>query len=523
MKVHAFSAPCRTTCITLAALVLSACGGDDEIATPAPAASVDAAQACAALAGKTLAGATVTAATTQAATATAPLYCKVSATIAPALHLELRLPQQWNGKLYYEGGGGYDGAIPPLAAGNLSALQQGYATVNSDSGHTDVPLSAAFALNDTVAANMFGSLAVPTVMSSAKEMVLAVYGKQPDKSYFEGCSGGGRQALMAAQRNPNLFDGIISRAPAYNWVGFIGEFNRTAKAVAAPGGQISTAKLGTLAKAVRDACDAKDGIIDGIVSNPQACTFNAASLRCPGGADTGDNCLSDAQLAVVNSKTSAASFAGGAYTSAAAPLHGNEDDALGWGPWITGNGDVHNAAKYLLQDSTIKNYLARNPAQDSLTYDFESNLGALYSMAALNDATSTDLRPFRNSNAKLILWHGGSDSVLSPQATTAYYQGVTSTMGGQAVTDEFVRYYIAPGVGHCEAGPGADLTDLLSALDAWVVKGTAPGTLAATKVANGVTQASRPLCRYPQYPRYTGPANDPAAAALAANYACTAP
>ncbi len=507
--------------VALTTLVLSACGGDDE-ATPT-AARVDAAQACAALAGKTLAGATVNTAGTVAASATTPLYCKVSATIAPQLHLELRLPQQWNGKLYYEGGGGYDGSIPPLAGGNLSALQQGYATVNSDSGHTDVGLSAAFALNDTLAANLFGSLSVPTVMSSAKEMVQTVYGKEPEKSYFEGCSNGGREALMAAQRNPNLFDGIISRAPAYNWVGFIGEFNRTAKAVAAPGGQINAAKLGLLAKAVRDACDAKDGIVDGIVSNPQACTFNAAALRCAGGADTGDSCLSDAQLAVVSSRTTPASFAGGAYTSAESPLHGNEDDAAGWGPWITGNGDVRNAAKYLLQDSTIKNYLARNPAQDSLTYAYESNLGALYSMAALNDATNTDLRPFKASNAKLILWHGGSDSVLSPVATTAYYRGVTSTLGGQAATDEFMRYYLAPGVGHCEGGPGADQTDLLGALDAWVTKGTAPATLTATKVANGVTQASRPLCRFPQYPRYTGPANDNAAAALAVNYSCTTP
>ncbi len=515
--------PYRTTCITLTAAVLAACGGSDD-ATVAATPSTSAAQACAALAGKTLAGATVNTAGTVAASATTPLYCKVNATIAPQLHLELRLPQQWNGKLYYEGGGGYDGSIPPLAGGNLSALQQGYATVNSDSGHTDNGLSAAFALNDTVAANLFGSAAVPTVMSSVKEMVLAAYGKEPEKSYFEGCSEGGREALMAAQRNPNLFDGIIARAPGYNWVGFMGHWNRNQKAVAAPGGQINAAKLGLLAKAVRDACDAKDGIVDGVVSNPQACTFNAAALRCAGGADTGDSCLSDAQLAVVNSRTSPASFATGAYTSSALPLNGNEDDAAaGWGAWVTGNGDVRSALHYLFQDTTVKNYLARNPAQDSLTYAYESNLGSLYSMAALNDATNTDLRPFHNSNAKLILWHGGSDPSLSVNATTAFYQGVTSAVGGQAAADEFVRYYTAPGVGHCEGGPGADQTDLLGALDAWVAKGTAPGTLSATKVVNGVTQASRPLCRFPQYPRYTGPANDSAAAALAVNYTCTAP
>jgi hypothetical protein len=330
MKKSLSRFPSRSTCITLTALALAACGGDDD--TTATAASVDAAQACSALAGKTLAGANVTAAATVATTATAPLYCKVSATILPQLHLELRLPQQWNGKLYYEGGGGYNGSIPPLAGGNLNALKLGYATVNSDSGHTDNGLSAAFALTDTLAANLFGSQSVPSVMSTAKEMVLAAYGKAPEKSYFEGCSEGGREALMAAQRNPNLFDGIIARAPGHNWVGFMGHWNRTEKAVAAPGGQINAAKLGLLASAVRSACDAKDGIVDGIVSNPQACSFDPAVLRCASGADAGDTCLSDAQLAVVNSRTTGASFASGAYTSYPVPLNGNEDDAAaGWG------------------------------------------------------------------------------------------------------------------------------------------------------------------------------------------------
>ena len=520
----------RTTCMTLAALTLAACGGgggsdgNGEAPGANASASATAEQACALLAGKTLAGATVNAASTVAASEAAPLYCKVSATIAPQLHLELRLPQQWNGKLYYEGGGGYNGSIPPLAGGNLSALKQGYATVNSDSGHTGEGLSAAFALNDTLAANLFGAAAVPTVMSSTREMVQAAYGKAPDKSYFEGCSEGGREALMAAQRDPNLFDGIIARAPGYNWTGFMGHWNRNAEAVAVSGGQFTAAKLGLLAKAVRDACDAKDGITDGIVSNPQACTFDPTALRCPGGAEAGDSCLSDAQLAVVRSRTSPASFAGGAYTSAGLALNGQEDDIFaGWEMWVTGDGNVRNSLHFLFQDTTVKNYLARDPAQDSLTYAYESNLAALYSLAALNDATNTDLRPFKRSNAKLIIWHGGSDPSLSPQATTDFYQAVTAAVGGQAAADEFARYYIAPGVGHCEGGPGADQTDLLGALDAWVAKDAAPGTLGATKVANGVIQASRPLCRFPQYPRYTGPVNDPAAAALAANYTCTAP
>src|ERR1700754_3832684 len=158
-----------------AAFALVGCGGDDSDDAPVPPTVATAAQACSALSGKAVAGATVTAAATVAASGPAPSYCKVNATIAPQLNLELRLPEQWNGKLYYGGGGGYNGAIPDLSGGNLTALQQSYATVNSDSGHSGNGLSAAFALNDTYAANLFGSLSVPTVASSAKEMLQTAY------------------------------------------------------------------------------------------------------------------------------------------------------------------------------------------------------------------------------------------------------------------------------------------------------------------------------------------------------------
>ncbi len=402
-------------------------------------------------------------------------------------------------------------------------MKQGYATVNSDSGHAGNVLSADFALDDPHAAALFGHQSVPTVMSSARQMLQTAYGKAPERSYFEGCSNGGREALMAAQRNPDLFDGIIARAPAYNWVGFMGAFNRNAKALAAPGGMLGAPKINLLAKAVRDACDAQDGIADGVVSNPRSCSFDPAVLRCAGGTDGGDACLSDAQLAAVQSWTSPAVWANGAYSNAGWALSGNEDDPGAWGAWLTGNGNLNVALQFLFQDTTVKNYLARDRSQNSLTYTWDSNVAALANLSNLNDATNTDLRPLKNSNAKLILWHGTNDAALSFKATDAYYEGMVAAVGGQASADEFVRYYRAPGVNHCAGGPGADQTDLLTALDTWVTKGSAPGTLTATKENNGATAFSRPLCRYPQYPRYTGPANDAAAAAQASNYTCTAP
>jgi len=518
-KTHLIhSAPLAAT--ALCSLLLSACGSGDDGTAPV----VTAQQACTALSGKTIAGATLTAVAV-AASGPVPTYCKVNGTIAPSLNFEMRLPDAWNGKLYYGGGGGYDGSIPALV---LPALTQGYASVASDSGHQDSGLSAAFALTDTSAAQLFGSLSVPTVMSTALESVTAAYGVPPSKSYFEGCSNGGREALMAVQRNPNLFDGVIARAPAYNWVGFMGAFNRTAKALAAPGGAFSAAKTALLAKHVRDACDGLDGIVDGVVSNPAACTpalINVAALRCAGGIDTGDTCLSDAQIAVVTSWTTDAVFTGSStFRNAGWNLTGNEDDPGAWLAWETGGGNVTGALQYLFQDTTVKNYLARDPSANSLTYSpWDQNQNALYALAALNDATNTDIRPFINSGGKLILWHGGNDAALSVNSTAEYVANMRNTVGATNA-DASTRFYVAPGVDHCAGGPGADTSDLLTALDQWVTKGAAPATLTAQKLdASGAETFARPLCQYPQYPRYTGSANDAAAAKVAANYTCTSP
>lgn len=509
----------------LSSLLLVACGsGDDRAETV-----VTAQQACSVLSGKTIAGAVLTAAAVPASGAV-PTYCKVNGTIAPALNFQLVLPDAWNGKLYYAGGGGYNGSIYAEVGQSavLPALKQGYASVASDSGHQGSPLSADFALTDTFAAQLFGSLSVPTVMSTALEAVTAAYGTPPSKSYFEGCSNGGREALMAVQRNPNLFDGVISRAPAYNWVGFMGAFNRTAKALATPGGAFSAAKTALLATQVRAACDGLDGIVDGVVSNPAACTpalVNVAALRCAGGTDTGDTCLSDAQLAVVTSWTTDAVFTGNStFRNAGWNLTGSEDDPGAWGAWVSGGGNVAGALQFLFQDTTVKNYLARDPAANSLTYTpWDQNQNALYAMAALNDATNTDIRPFINSGGKLILWHGGNDAALSVNSTAEYRTNMRSAVGATNA-DAATRFYVAPGVNHCAGGPGADTADLLTALDQWVTKGTAPATLTAEKRdATGAVTFARPLCQYPQYPRYTGPANDAAAAKLATSYTCTTP
>lgn len=454
-----------------------------------------------------------------------PGYCKVSGTIAPSLNFEMRFPEAWNGKLYYGGGGGYNGAIPePVAA----PLRQGYVEVASDSGHQGDGMSAAFVLNDRRAAELFGSKAVPEVMAVALKVVAAAYGAPPTKSYFEGCSTGGREALMAVQRNPTLFDGVIARAPAFNWVGFNGAFHRISRMLAAPGGRFTAGKAALLAGHVRRACDKLDGAVDGLVANPAACTAkvaNVAALRCADGRDSGDSCLSDAQLAVVKSWVSDATFQGRTtYTAKGYNLTGNEDDPMNFGIWASGNGDLKTAGQYVMQDTAVKYYLSRDANADSLAYaPWDKDPAALDAMGDLNDATDPDILAFIRHGGKLIVWQGGSDAALSVNSTVDYMAQMRRTIG-EANADASTRLYVAPGVNHCEGGVGPDQTDLLSVLDHWVTKNVAPGTLTARKLnETGAVVRTLPLCRYPHYPRYTGPARDAAAIRSAANYTCTSP
>jgi len=482
-----------------------------------------AARACAVLSGRTIGNARLAALLVPAA-AGAPTYCKVSGLIAPALKFEFRLPDRWNGKLYYGGGGGYDGVMPPLV---VAPLTEGYAEVVSNGGHDGDGMSAAFIADNPRAAELFGSQSVPTVMRAALKILTVVYGRPPARSYFEGCSTGGQEALMAVQRNPGLFDGVIARAPGFNWVGLMGQFHHIAEALNAPGAAFSPAKTALLARHVRNVCDDLDGIRDGIVSNPSACTaklLDIPSLRCRGGKDTGNTCLSDAQLAVVKAWTANLSYGGGAYYAKGHSLTGNENDPNNFGLWASGSGDVRKGGAYIMQDSTVKYYLAHDPKADSLRYSpWDRDRKAIDRMAALNDATDPDIRPFISRGGKLIVWQGGADAALSVNSTIYYMAQMRNAVGASNAAAS-TRLYIAPGVNHCGGGPGADETDLLVALDRWVTKGAAPATLTAVRRnAEGAIAETRPLCRYPRYPRYVGPVGSPAAARLKVNYKCALP
>lgn len=498
----------------MATLLVMGCSNNESASAPS------AHEACAAFAGKTVGAAVIQSSTFIDAKGDTPEYCEVKAKINPQLNFSVRLPSDWNGKLVYAGGGGFDGSIYPVDA---SAIRKGFAQVASDSGHQGNTWDASWALNDELAMNNYGYLSTPTVMTDTLKIVRQRYGRGPTLSYFEGCSNGGREALMNAQRFPELFDGILAAAPAYNITGLFLAFNRVQKAITQPGAALSTAKITTLAHAILAACDRLDGVADGIVSNIEACknTFNVATLRCPNGADTGDSCLSEPQLNVVKTWTSEYSLTTGRFMGAAWPLSGNEDEPKSWPYWVTGDPAANSpvSAQFGLQDGMVKYMLTKDPLFNSLSFVPEKYPGEISLAASLLDATNANLTPFRARSGKLILWHGTSDSAIPVGGTSKYYLDVVREVGGQAVADEFVRYYTAPGVLHCSGGPGASSSDLLGVLDDWVARGRAPGELVAEKVNAGSVSMSRPLCLYPRYPHYIGTGDVNAAS----SYRCQMP
>lgn len=499
---------------------LTACSG----VPPGPSSPALSASSCSALAGRAIGGATISVAAVVAAAPASgaalatPDYCKVMAQIAPKLNFEMRMPLAWNGKLHYSGGGGFNGSIP---AADRSALSQGYVDVSSDSGHTGTSsLDGSFAV-DPVALRLFSRLSVPTVASAAKEIAKAAFGAPPLRSYFEGCSNGGREGLMTALRFPTMFDGVIAKAPA-NFVASIEAYERTARLLATPGGNLSGAKLSLVSSSLMSACDALDGARDGVISNVAACSYDVSKLRCASGADEGDTCLSDAQIGTV--RTSTSRLAGGpgtAFVTSQSPfaLLGEITTPGGWGSWVIG--DPTRTITGAFGASVVRNLFGASPTQRWFEYDFKANAPIVRLMADEIDVSDPNLLPFKSTGAKLLMWHGAADPAVPLQRSIDYYQAVTAAVGGETEMGSFARLYVAPGVQHCGGGTGADQsTSLLPALDAWVSRNTPPADLTARRVDSktGATVLSRPLCRYPAFAKYKGSGE----MSDAANYTCAA-
>ena len=436
-----------------------------------------------------------------------PEYCRVRGRVDTEINFELGLPTAWNGKFYHAGGGGFVGSIPSTAAG----LARGYASVATDTGHVGVgvpALDGSWALDRPDRQVNFGHRAIHVVTVAGKEIARRAYGKRAKYSYFQGCSNGGRQALQEAQRYPEDFDGIIAGAPALDWTGLMTGFNWDSQALrAAP---IPPEKLTLIAQGAVARCDAQDGLVDGLISDPLRCDFDPAVLTCNGPDAPG--CLTPAQVQAVKKVYAGPSNSRGKQLHPGFPP-GAEDGGTGWQTWISGptalgppvNG---NPLQFTFQDHYLKYFVFSNPAYDSMTFDFDRDPRALRATGQFLNATDADLAGFRRNGGKLLLWHGWADHALMAERTIQYYEDVVSGLDRHTKASSFVRLFLAPGMHHCGGGPGPNTIDTLIPLENWVEKGETPRRIIATKYVNNVpdqgVERTRPLCAYPKVARYVG-------------------
>ena len=454
----------------------------------------------------------VTEATIIPARGDVPEYCRVSGGLEKVILFEVALPTAvWNNKLYYVGGGGYNGSVPDLT----DALSRGYAAAGSDTGHRGFHWDASALWDDPQAQVNYAHRATHLVTVLTKEIIKAYYGSPARRSYFCGCSNGGKMALMEAQRYPEDFDGIVAGGFVADRTKLMMMFDWTQRALL--GSEIPPYKVPAMEKATMAACDARDGLKDGLIDRPDLCRFDPNVLLCRG-ADNAD-CLTAAQVTawqkILNGPVNSAGkklFAG--YSP------GHEED---YPYYITGLGTMHGypSSNFMYMDNFLR-WVVFGPKFDSVrNFDYDKSLAALVPFEQDQDAAQTDLSKFEAHGGKLIMYNGWADHSTPPLRTIQYFEDVRKQHQGSA--DGFIRVFMAPGLYHCDGGPGPNMfggirhkgykkndpeRDMIGALDRWVEQGIAPAKIIATKFKNddpaqGV-QRTRPLCPYPQVASYTG-------------------
>jgi feruloyl esterase len=461
--------------------------------------------------GKAPKGTTITAAAVVRATEDVPQHCRVDGHVAVPgneVRFRLGLPAAWNGKYYFVGVGGLGGSIGNLNAG----LARGYATASTDTGHQS---------NDpTWGSNRakeidYGHRGTHVTSVAGKELTAAFFGKPPAHAYFDGCSNGGRQALMEVQRYPADFDGVIAGDPATGTPMQVGRALVFQHMLLTPRNYLPAAKVELLSKATLEACDATDGLKDGLITEPQRCTFTPDTLTCKGG--DGPDCLTAAQVSTVNKIYSPLKTPDGKLYTPGFPV-GHEGGASGWQAWTVGrvppalqaDGTLAFGSQapsgYTFSESNMR-FLALeddDPSFNWKTIKFPQDLPRLASMTEILSPSDPDLRPYKNRGGKLIVYHGWADPAISAYGTLDYYDRMRNIVGGQREADSFSRLYFVPGMHHCRGGPGPDSFDMLTVLENWIEKGVAPASVVASHSTDGKIDRTRPLCPHPQVARYTG-------------------
>jgi feruloyl esterase len=455
-----------------------------------------------------------------------PAFCRVVAVVPPEVGFEIWMPERWNGKLLAVGNGGLAGTISYGAM--LKPLLRGYAVSSTDTGHVGANTNdGTWALGHYQRVVDFADRGVHVMAEADKVILRAFYGKAPAHSYFNGCSQGGHEALIEAQRYPDDFEGIIAGDPANNWTRhYAGGHLWTAMAMEGDG-YIPAAKIPVLAEAVNAECDALDGVRDGVLSDPRRCHFDPAKLLCKNG--DAPTCLTGPQVEAVRKLWTGLRDSNGDQIYPGI-MPGGEAGPGGWANWITGPEPGKSAHANLgvpfyrfmvFEDANWDFRNFRFEAADGFDSDVDftdHKLGGLF------NATNPDMTAFQTRGGKLIQYHGWSDPDITPLNSIQYYQSVAKFMAqggnhGVRKTKEFYRLFMVPGMQHCNGGPGATTFDMVEPLENWVEKGVAPERVAAARVVNGQTERTRPLCAYPFEAKWTGTGSTDDAA----NFTCTLP
>jgi feruloyl esterase len=425
-------------------------------------------------------------------------HIELTGVIGEHIHFELLLPDEWNERFAMGGGGGFVGTIQNMARYSVNL---GYATVGTDTGHQSQPGPplATWAYNDIEAKVNFGYLAVHRTAEVAKALVRAYYRKEPTYSYFLGCSRGGGQAMMEAQRYPKDFDGIVSGAPAFNWTGIAAMAVSISKVLYPDPAHLDTNVLSKdalqkLAAGIIEQCDTQDGLKDGVIQDPASAHFDLSKVEG----------LNDEQRKAITAIFDGARKIKGAEYPGFAPVA--ECDPNQWILWITGPGPGFanaQAADLMMAFGTqIFKYLIFNdPNWDYSKYDFSNFERDTRLAASYLNATNTDLTPFKERKGKLIIWHGWADTALPAQGTIDYYAQVKAHDPAAA---DYCRLFLVPGCLHCGGGPGASDVDWLAKIVDWVEKDKAPDKLIASKKDRGNVTMTRPLYPYPETAIYKG-------------------
>ena len=456
-----------------------------------------------------------------------PTHCRVRGIIETSIGFELLLPDEWNGKFLMGGAGGFVGHLKNQAQNGLSAgptpLARGYATASTDTGHSAPRLSATWALGDAIARENYAHRGVHLTAQTAKSIIAVYYGHPTQRSYFLGCSNGGREAMISAQRYPADFDGILAMATAFDLPATAAQFVRIQQAVypdpkdlESPA--ITPENVDLLAGTVNRKCDALDGVTDGVIDDPRVCAFRVDDLPiCEGKAAS--QCVTPKQRDAIETVLAVLTI-DGKQVAPGFPV-GGENDPSGWPTWITKQDPVVDVAapnaQYGFGMQFFKYFIFRDANWDYAEYRFEHWDADTAALRGVLNATDPDLDAFRDRGGKLILAHGWADAGVPAQFSIDYYRRVEDR---DRRAKDYARLFLLPGAAHCGGGPGPDRVDWVDTLEQWVELGRAPTTVRATKVdARGNVLRERPICAYPEAARFGGSGGpDPAT-----SYACVAP